>query len=91
MLEHTLVDGITIFHTYLNPFAIDANRFHREVHADRVAVSLDIVTRLEALHHARFARATVADQYHLEQEVERVVRRRQLHQRVRIALGHGQA
>lgn len=60
---------------YFDLFAIDGNGFHGEIHADCVAVPFLVVAGLEALHHARFARATVADQHDFEQIVECVVGR----------------
>lgn len=72
---------------YLHALRIDVYRFHREIHADRIPVALDEVARFEALHDTRLAGSAVANEDHLEQEVECVVRRNR-HQCGWVAGGH---
>lgn len=62
-------------HTYLNPFTVNVNGFHGKVDTNCVSVAFDKVARFEALNDTRFSRATVTDQHHFKEEIERVVGR----------------
>lgn len=73
--------------TNLDSFRIDIYGFHREIDADRVAMSFDVVARFETLHNAGLARPAIPDKDHFEQEVECVIRGYR-HQRGWISCSH---
>lgn len=56
--------------SYLDSLAVYEHRLHGEVNADSVPVAFDECARLETLHQAGLACATITNQHDLEQVVE---------------------
>lgn len=62
------------FMSYLNPFPLNVQSLHSEIHPDSVPLSLHEHPAFEPLHHTRLSDPGISDQYDLEQEIIGVVR-----------------